>query len=103
MTWQLTLMITEGSVSTLELACDGEVLIGRLPPAEIELGGATVSRQHCWLRISDAGEISVEDAGSKGGTFVNREQVVGTRPFGPDDELRVGAYTLRLLGAPTRR
>lgn len=93
-------MISEATVTTVDVTCHGELLIGRLPPAEIELGGATVSRRHCWMRVDDAGAVTVEDAGSTGGIFVNRARAWGTQALGLDDELRIGAYTLRLVGPP---
>ena len=95
--WHLRLMVSESRVSTLELELDGEVLIGRLPPAEIVLEGATVSRRHCWLRIEDDGTVLLEDAGSSAGCFLNKQRLTGVTRFGDDDVLRVGLYELRLM------
>jgi pSer/pThr/pTyr-binding forkhead associated (FHA) protein len=91
------LMVTEGRVETMQFDVDGEVLIGRVPPAEVLLDGATVSRSHCWLRVDDDGRLSVEDAGSTTGMFMNDERFSGAIPFDDNDELRIGLYRLKVM------
>jgi DNA-binding winged helix-turn-helix (wHTH) protein len=71
---------------------EGENLIGR-----DGLGGATlahtVSRHHARIRVAESG-ITIEDLGSKNGTFVNGEQVTGLRKLADGDEVRIGSFLL---------
>lgn len=91
------LMVTEGRVDTMQFDVDGEVLIGRVPPAEVILDGATVSRSHCWLRVDDAGRVYVRDASSTGGLYMNNERFGDETEFADGDELRVGLYHLKVM------
>ncbi len=97
MKWRVTIMITEASVTTATIDTTGEILIGRVPPADLEIGGATVSRRHCLLRVAPDGTLTAEDAASTSGVYLNDERVVARKPFGPDDTLNIGHYRLRLL------
>ena len=63
---------------------DGEHVLGRDPDAEIFLNSAGVSRRHARITIS-AGRATIEDLGSKNGTFVGDQRVAGlqiTRRWG---------------------
>lgn len=95
--WRVMLMVTEGRVETMQFDIDGEVLIGRVAPAEVILDGATVSRSHCWLRVDDDGRLSVRDAGSTSGMFMNNERFADEVMFGDGDELRIGLYRLKVM------
>lgn len=97
MKWKVTLMISEATVSTAEVITTGEILIGRTPPADLEIGGATMSRRHALLRIDPRGAVTVEDAASTSGVWLNEERVEGPTAFGADDTVRLGHYRLRLL------
>jgi hypothetical protein len=85
--------------ATLE---EGEHVIGRDPDVEIFLNSAGVSRQHARIRIA-AGRATLEDLGSKNGTFVGDQRVEGPRSLGDGDVIRVGSVklTLRMLQPPT--
>ena len=88
---------TTGRV-TLE---DGEHVIGRDPDAEIFLNSAGVSRRHARIVIA-AGRATIEDLGSKNGTFVGDRQVEGRRSLDDGDTIRVGSVklTVRMLQPP---
>lgn len=89
---------TEGRV-TLE---EGEHLIGRDPDAEIFLNSAGVSRRHARIRMQ-AGGATIEDLGSKNGTFVGDERVESPRSLGDGDIIGVGSVklTLRIFRTPS--
>ncbi len=73
-----------------------ELLVGRERHCELRVDNLAVSRRHCrvfWGR----GRFFVEDLGSANGTFVNGEQV-NRSEVGPDDEIRVGKFVIRLSG-----
>jgi DNA-binding winged helix-turn-helix (wHTH) protein len=81
---------------------EGEHLIGRDPDAEIFLNAAGVSRRHARIGIS-AGRATIEDLGSKNGTFVGDERVEGARSLGDGDIIGVGSVklTLRIFQTPS--
>jgi hypothetical protein len=69
---------------------DGERLsLGRDPDlADVTLMDPAISRRHCYL-VKERGTITVEDAGSSNGTFVNDERI-DKAEVGPEDAIRVG-------------
>ena len=81
---------------------EGEHVIGRDPDVEIFLNSAGVSRHHARIRIS-AGRATIEDLGSKNGTFVGDQRVEGTRSLGDGDIIGVGAVklTFRIFQTPS--
>jgi len=69
---------------------------GRTPDCDVVLpGDETVSRQHAVLMCAD-GQWSVEDCGSRNGSWLNGVAVVGRAPLHPGDRLLVGSYVLVL-------
>lgn len=88
----------EGRV-TLE---EGENLIGRDPDAAVFLNVSGVSRRHARIGIS-AGGATIEDLGSKNGTFVGDQRVAGARTLGDGDVIGVGSVklTLRIFETPS--
>ena len=84
--------------ATLE---EGEHVIGRDPDAEIFLNSDGVSRRHARIEIA-ANRATIEDLGSKNGTFVSDQRVEGTRSLGDGDIIRVGSVklTLRIFQTP---
>jgi DNA-binding winged helix-turn-helix (wHTH) protein len=83
----------------IALGLGGHVL-GREPAADVWIDSTRVSRRHARIVISATG-ASIEDLGSKNGTFVNRTRVVGVRPLRDRDEIDLGPERLvfRVLGA----
>jgi DNA-binding winged helix-turn-helix (wHTH) protein len=81
---------------------EGEHVIGRDPDAEIFLNSAGVSRQHARITIS-AGRATIEDLGSKNGTFVADQRIERPRTLGDGDRIRVGAVelTVKALQPPS--
>ena len=61
-----------------------------------------VSRRHALITIT-AGLATIEDLGSKNGTFVGDQRVDGSRSLGDGDIIGVGSVklTLRVLQAPS--
>jgi pSer/pThr/pTyr-binding forkhead associated (FHA) protein len=63
--------------------------------AEIFLNSAGVSRRHARITIS-AGRATIEDLGSKNGTFVGNQRVDSPRSIVDGDTIGVGAVKLTL-------
>jgi hypothetical protein len=81
---------------------EGEHVIGRDPNVEIYLDAPEVSRRHAQIKIA-AARATIEDLGSKNGTFVGDQRVDGSRSVGDGDVITVGSVKLkvRALQAPT--
>jgi hypothetical protein len=81
---------------------EGEHVLGRDPDVEIFLNSAGVSRRHARIRISE-GLATIEDLGSKNGTFVGDQRVERPRSLGDGDIIGVGAVklTLRMVQVPS--
>ncbi|HEU5058731.1 MAG TPA: sigma 54-interacting transcriptional regulator [Kofleriaceae bacterium] len=85
----------------LELPDGGEVTIGRSRIATISIDSELVSRSHS--RISRrAGELTVEDLGSRNGTRVNGARIAGPTVLRSGDEVDVGGAATILVNVTTR-
>jgi DNA-binding winged helix-turn-helix (wHTH) protein len=81
----------DGRVSLVE----GEHVLGRDPDAEIFLNHPGISRRHALIKIS-GGQATIEDVGSKNGTFVREQRVSGSRALHDGDIIGVGSVKLTL-------
>jgi hypothetical protein len=89
--------LRRGRAVSLRLG-DGRVLrvaalpavIGREPTVELPVREPTVSRRHTRLSEMD-GQVTVEDAGSRGGTCLAGFRVAGRLPLRDAGELQLGA------------
>ena len=74
---------------------EGENILGRGPESLEWIDRDTVSRRHA--RIVIAGDkATVEDLGSKNGTYVRGRPVEGSTPLADGDEIRLGAVPMKL-------
>ena len=67
--------------------------VGRAVRSDFILDAAMVSRVHCRLVVSLAGELEVEDLDSTNGTFVNDQRVTRAM-LNAGDRLRIGRVEL---------
>jgi pSer/pThr/pTyr-binding forkhead associated (FHA) protein len=81
-----------GRVFRLSLS---EAIIGRGTDAHVLLLPASVSRRHAVIRVT-ASRITIEDLGSKNGTFIGVDQVTKAREIRDGDELSIGDVLLKL-------
>ncbi len=72
---------------------DRPVTIGRGHDTLIRLDDAEVSRLHAVIEKVSSG-WSVRDLGSRNGTHLNGERIIGERVLRPDDEIQVGGVRL---------
>jgi DNA-binding winged helix-turn-helix (wHTH) protein len=77
---------------------DGDNIIGRDPAATVRLDFPSVSRHHARIVVS-SNDASVEDLGSKNGTFLRQDRVASAVRLADLDELQVGSVrlTVRIL------
>ena len=84
---------------------EGETVIGRDRSCAVYIDADSVSRHHAKLKVS-GGEASIEDLGSKNGTWVSGERIAGIVPLTDGCSIRFGSETTRfeILGVdrPTR-
>jgi DNA-binding winged helix-turn-helix (wHTH) protein len=71
---------------------EGANVIGRAPDATIVCDAAGVSRHHARILVAN-GQATIEDLGSKNGTFVGDDRIVSA-PLSDGDEIRLGTARL---------
>ena len=90
------LIVESGSNQGQQFEIHDEAVIGRHSSCDIVLAAAGMSRRQCRL-FEDGGGYVVEDMKSRNGTFVNGEQVKGTRRLATNDIVNVSHYMLRFI------
>lgn len=73
----------------------GENIIGRDPTTDVQIDHVAVSRRHARLVAGDDG-FTVEDLGSKNGTFVDEIRVTGSKPVAHGQTITLGDAKLVL-------
>jgi DNA-binding winged helix-turn-helix (wHTH) protein len=73
----------------------GENLLGRVENGVVWLDSVTVSRRHARI-VVEGDRVTLEDLGSKNGTFVGERRVTEPTPLGDGDSFRVGRIQMTL-------
>jgi hypothetical protein len=89
---------------------EGDTLVGRGPDCDVRIESSTVSRHQARLRLSER-EVTIEDLGSKNGTFVRGERLEAARTLADGDDVRFGGVRMKVRvfhnstteGLPLRR
>jgi DNA-binding winged helix-turn-helix (wHTH) protein len=83
----------------------GENLLGRVDDGVVWIDSSSVSRRHARILVA-GGVASLEDLGSKNGTWFRGERISAPVPLADEDEFRLGQVSLKLriltAGAATR-
>ena len=77
----------------------GRTVIGREHTCEVTLSSSTVSSRHCVVELDHLGEVTVEDLGSKNGTWVGSDRVAAPCALSAGEILQVGAVQLMVSDA----
>jgi DNA-binding winged helix-turn-helix (wHTH) protein len=72
---------------------EGENILGRAPDAAVWIDAPGVSRHHARIRI-DGTQATVEDLGSKNGTFVQGRRIAGPSPLDDGNQIRLGSFVV---------
>ena len=72
----------------------GESVIGRDRGCAVQIDADSVSRQHAKMHVAGR-EVSIEDLGSKNGTWVAGERIDGTAALTDGTSFRLGSETVR--------
>jgi serine phosphatase RsbU (regulator of sigma subunit) len=73
---------------------EAELLIGRSEDAAVDLKDAGISHRHCTV-VLKSNEVLVTDHGSRNGSWLDGERVVGTKRWSVGSRLQVGATLLK--------
>jgi Inner membrane component of T3SS, cytoplasmic domain len=92
------LEIIEGSAAGTTFTVDAAVELGRDQSAGIVVDDAEISRRHARLEPA-GGNVLVEDLGSRNGSYLNDQPVLGRMEARPGDRLRFGVTVLAVQGA----
>ncbi len=78
------------------------LLIGRREGCDIRIPIASISREHCELRVEE-GRLFIKDLGSSNGTYVNRQRIQEVQ-LSPGDLIAVGpaVFVTRIDGNPAQ-
>ncbi len=79
---------------------EGDNLLGRTHQAALWVEHGSVSRRHACIRI-DGGRATIEDCGSKNGTFLHGERIIGPRELHSGDEIVLGRACVVVHAYPT--
>ena len=71
----------------------GSTILGRADEADIRFDLPGVSRRHARIDVDGEG-ITLEDLGSRNGTFLRDERITGRASLTDGDEIRLGPVTL---------
>ncbi len=80
---------------------EGEHVLGRDPDLELFIDGPSVSRRHAVIRVS-GGEATIQDLGSKNGTFVADRSAAAPMPLADGDIIRLGSVELTFVAVSVR-
>jgi DNA-binding winged helix-turn-helix (wHTH) protein len=71
----------------------GENVVGREPGATVRLDAPSISRRHARI-VVEAGRVTLEDLGSKNGTYVRGAQISGATAIEDRDQVRFGSVSV---------
>ncbi|HYN07003.1 MAG TPA: FHA domain-containing serine/threonine-protein kinase [Vicinamibacterales bacterium] len=74
---------------------EGDNIAGRDRGLQVPLDATSVSRQHCLIRVAGA-QVTIEDLGSKNGTYVRDERVTNAVAVTAGERIRLGSLVLTL-------
>ena len=80
---------------------EGQYVLGRDPELELFIDGPGVSRRHALIRVSGA-DATIEDVGSKNGTFVADRSASSPTPLAHGDVIRLGSVELTFSAVSVR-
>ena len=80
---------------------EGENILGREDDARVRIDSVKASRRHARVMVRDA-QATLEDLGSKNGTFLRGRRVAGPEPLRDGDEIVIGPILMTFRAGPSR-
>ena len=94
---KVSLIVVQGKPEGAEVPVMGPVFrIGRDPSYQLRPDSEEVSRRHAEITITDA-SVTVQDMGSRNGTFVNGNQLTAPHTLKSGELLKIGQLTFAVL------
>lgn len=81
----------------IEVRPGQHVSVGRRPTNDVVVPHPSIGSRHCILRHTPAG-VTIEDAGSPGGTWVDGQHVREATLLAPGHTVRIGQLRFAVLG-----
>jgi serine phosphatase RsbU (regulator of sigma subunit)/pSer/pThr/pTyr-binding forkhead associated (FHA) protein len=94
---KLRITPAEGDPFDYEMGSD-TVIVGRSSTADLALSDPFLSRHHARL-TRDGDTLTVEDLGSRNGTFINDQKVEGAKVLSSGETIRLSASSIALAGS----
>jgi pSer/pThr/pTyr-binding forkhead associated (FHA) protein len=92
----VSLKVLNGKHSGTELRIGApRFLIGRGEDCQLRMNNQLVSRHHCVLLVRDR-QVSLQDLGSRNGTYVNERRIDGEQGLKAGDRIKIGELTFEL-------
>ena len=98
------LYVTAPGMAARKLSLDRPVTtVGRSSMNDLPISDKMLSRQHARIVRDTDGGLTVEDLGSRNGTFLNGERLTTVQVLKPGDRITVGGVTLKVESESTTR
>ncbi len=98
------LYVTAPGMAARKLSLDRPVTtVGRSSMNDLPISDKMLSRQHARIVRDNDGALTVEDLGSRNGTFLNGDRLTTIQPLKPGDRITVGGVTLKVESESTTR
>ena len=78
---------------------DGDNIVGRAQDAAVWIDAPGVSRHHARFRL-EGGDVTVEDLGSKNGTYLRGKRITAPSPVADGDQIRIGSVVITFRVPP---
>lgn len=75
----------------------GKNNLGRHPDCDITIGQRAVSGVHAEFRVTEEGEVTLEDKNSTNGTILNQQKIDRPVILRPNDLIKIGSQVLKFL------
>src|SRR3954471_3874563 len=87
--------IGSGEGTGLAVKVEGErFLVGTATECQLMVGDPKAAPLHAYFEVGEGGRVALHDLGSEAGTYVNGEQIEGSRIIEGGEEIRIGDTVL---------
>jgi pSer/pThr/pTyr-binding forkhead associated (FHA) protein len=92
------LIAKDGPLRGERIEIGSELYVGR-SGQQLNVEDLEISRRHALIRAANE-TVTIEDLGSRNGTFVNEQRIEAVTTLRPGDVVRLGTTSFELEGAP---
>lgn len=96
--WMLKVVSGPNSGAEFHMQAGGVYVIGKdAATCDVVFQDLSVSRQHARISLDDAGNVFIEDLGSRNGTLINGTPVAGKQQLASQDMVSLGTTTFLVI------